>query len=179
MALRNGDLRYFSGSRAKLLRENRSFWRRVWLAGGLSVVTTMISAVVVSLLASAYRAPLMDIPLVWYAWVFTFPGALLSGLCARTGEESARVALAAGGGAALLPLLVAGFPIALFLGCASLVSALVVSHAIYLARCACGYQPPRAGAPYSSLSCVECGYWLPGLSQRRCPECGEPFGRQM
>ncbi len=34
------------------------------------------------------------------------------------------------------------------------------------------------GPPCSSLNCVKCGYWLPGLSQRRCPECGEVFGRQ-
>ena len=32
--------------------------------------------------------------------------------------------------------------------------------------------------PQSSLYCIKCGYWLPGLRERRCPECGTPFGRQ-
>lgn len=32
-----------------------------------------------------------------------------------------------------------------------------------------------SGSPHQDLKCWTCGYDLTGLTERRCPECGEPF----
>lgn len=169
MTVRDGEIKFF---------HMRLRWRELLIAGGISFAITLQAVVVTVILASIFRSPFMAMWLVWAGWSFSIPGAIYGGIRSRDNEEPTIYGLVAGAGVAILPGLCGALPILVFLGLGSLVTALLTAHIVYQSKRLLGFEPQVVDAPFSSLMCTHCGYWLPGLPDRRCPECGTPFGRQ-
>ncbi len=171
LTLQNGDVDYFQNT----------FWMITWRVGLMAFVANLITTVVVRVLVDVNNTGIWG----WRwsepfdtLWFYSFPGAFISGTRSRSGNEAVCSATAGVLGVVVYPLCVGAFRLAPVLGLINLISCLLLSHAIYLTRRLFGWVGQRSFSPYSSLNCVKCGYWLPGLSERRCPECGMSFGKQ-
>ncbi len=168
----NGDLDY-------------CFYARTWSPGNIATRLCLISFALTFLVwagivvaAALFRSADWNNAIFFVSGLFSIPSAVIGGRKARFRRDVILYAVASASGVAILPIASFQFWQAGLLTLPALFSAFVVTTAIFNARQHCGFALPVGLPVMSSLNCVECGYWLPGLSERRCPECGTSFGRQ-
>ena len=169
---RNGDVEF------RKVRQRRRFWRTMALVGGLSVFITLAAFIGMMVYVRLTNSMFAAMGLFFTSWSFSLPSALITGFRARNGWEVGWYTWASFAGVFFAPLLAHQIQLSLMLGVPALLAAIIIGPLIFNARKWNGYQVEPLGDCMSSLHCDRCGYWLCGLSKRRCPECGTPFGRQ-
>ena len=170
MNLQNGDVDYFP----MRLKDGRNV--RLFNAGGLGFLSLGLIIVVAEVLG---WNGVSRFPFWWLVYISALPAAIYGGCVARNRAEALRCAVLATIGVVAPVLVTRRLLLILALFFANLLVGRLVAWAVFVQRCRHGFRPTEDfGAPYSSLRCVTCGYWLAGLSEHRCPECGTAFGRQ-
>lgn len=175
MELRNGDIGFLS------IRHDSATWSNALVVFFAGLITTTIVEGWVDFMTMPLSGRRFSVP--WNAdfnlhWIYSISAAFIAGSRARTGNEVSISAWAGIFGLIVYPLCTGDIRLATSLGVMNVISCVLVAQAIYFARKSLGWVSMRLADPYSSLTCVSCGYWLPGLAERRCPECGTPFGMQ-
>lgn len=176
MKLQNGDVGYIESGRDT----------RHWSIGVPAAVASLILIAPVAVYSAFDPEGYYTLWLVSPEWVISllflgfipFPGAYLCGRLAGNYLGLSKSVAIASIGIFVGFSLTNGTHSPLIITVYAFVSSLIVASFIYFIRRLRGFQPIRSADSCSSLRCVKCGYWLPGLSEHRCPECGTPFGRQ-
>lgn len=169
--LRNGDVAFYT------IRKGPRPWSVALLCIGLGLLLGLILDRNTAFSKFLFVVP-VTVLIPSLTGMAVIPGALVAGFFARNIAETIGCCIAAVLGVAAATMFVVAPDVVLDGVIRNLFFAVTLSHGVYAVRLFCGFRPVWKVAPYSSLECVECGYWLPGLSERRCPECGTPFGRQ-
>lgn len=171
--LRNGEIGFYKRTR---LRNRSTYLVEATVAN--FVLTPLLALIFRVVQGESWYWRIWDIWHLYELGLLSIPGAIICGKQARNGVEAGLLALASIIGVLLFPAIYGDLSGIGLLGAPNLISAPITALFVYCFRRFRGFKPEYGFYSQSSLRCIKCGYWLPGLSERRCPECGTPFGRQ-